>query len=151
MMHTIITPDTTTITDTIKPTITARCDDFFSFPPSVDLPSPSSSPPSSRPSLVSSLLCSDDSCDDNEEDEEDDSGVEEVEEEEERESEDEEEEKEEKEEEDDEGTSIYTPFITAERELFTGALSDVLPYTQNEFFPSTSVPFQLSHITSLSA
>ena len=56
------------------------------------------------------------------------------------------------EEEDEEGVSIvYLPFITSLRELFTDALSDVLPYTQNEFFPSTSVPFQLSHFKSLSA
>ena len=55
----------------------------------------------------------------------------------------------ESEEEEDDG-SIYTPFITALRELFTGVLSDVLPYTQNES-PSTLVPSQLSHFRSVSA
>ena len=61
-------------------------------------------------------------------------------------------EEEEEEVEEEEGVSmIYTPFITSLRELFTGALSDVLPYTQNEFFPSTSVPFQFSHTRSVSA
>ena len=80
--------------------------------------------------------------------------VEEEEEEEEEEVEDEiEDEKEDEEgEEEEEGVSIiYTPFITSLRLLFTGALSDVLPYTQNEFFPSTSVPFQFSLFTTLSA
>ena len=63
---------------------------------------------------------------------------------------DESESEEEEEEEEEAEVSVYTPFITALRELFTSVLSDVLPYTQNEF-PSTFVPFQLSHFRSLSA
>ena len=46
--------------------------------------------------------------------------------------------------------SVYIPFKTSLRELLTGVLSDVLPYTQYPF-PSTLVPFQSSFFTSISA
>ena len=53
-------------------------------------------------------------------------------------------------EEEEEESIVYLPFITSLILLFTGALSDVLPYTQYPF-PSTLVPFQLSQFRSVSA